>query len=221
MRFKAVLFDLDGTLFDTAPDIMSACNRTLEAFGYLKLSSSRLRPKVGLGMRAMMREALMPEHWDKCEIGTPMYEYFSKSYINHVCEETKPYKGIEEIIETLHEGSLHLGVVSNKYRSMIASLFSHFPFTAFFECVLGADSCAHAKPHPEPILRALQMLNVAPDDAVYCGDSASDIIAANRAGCVSCAVKWGYSQIDEEFDQLRPDFIISSPEEILKLISKD
>ncbi len=221
MRFKAVLFDLDGTLFDTAPDIMSACNRTLEAFGYPKLSSLRLRPKVGLGMRAMMRVALMPEHWNKCEIGSPMYEYFSNSYTSHVCEETKPYEGIEEIIKNLHERGLHLGVVSNKYHRMIVSLFSHFPFTACFESVLGADSCTHTKPHPEPILKALQMLNVAPYEAVYCGDSASDILAANRAGCVSCAVKWGYGQIDEEFDKMRPDFIVSSPREILDLISKD
>ena len=221
MRFKAVLFDLDGTLFDTAPDIMSACNRTLEAFGYPKLSSLRLRPKVGLGMRAMMREALSPEHWDKCEIGTPMYEFFAKSYTNHLCEKTVPYQGVEQSVKNLHAKGIHLGVVSNKYRSMITSLFAHFPFTACFECILGADSCAHSKPHPEPILKALELLNVAPNDALYCGDSASDILASKRAGCISCAVKWGYGQYDEAFDAMQADLSVSSPQEILELMIKD
>ncbi len=222
MRFKAVLFDLDGTLFDTAPDIMAACNRTLMAFGYEGLDEKVLRPKVGLGMRAMLREAVPATRWYETEAGSPMYNYFAKSYTENCAALTHPFAGIEDLILELNKDGIHTGIISNKYRNMINELLTNFPFSKHFEVVLGCDSCKHSKPHPEPILTALKKLNVIPADALYVGDVISDITASKNAGCASCAVKWGYGQYEgDDVSTFGADFIANTPQDILAEVTKE
>ncbi len=221
MRFKAVLFDLDGTLFDTAPDIIACCNRTLYAFGFKALSDERLRPQVGKGMRAMLRQALPSERWREAEANSPMYNFFSRSYTENCADLTHPFDGMEQLITSLHELNIHLGVISNKYQNMISALFNNFPFTREFEVVLGGDSCTHSKPHPEPILTALRTLNIMPADALYVGDAMTDVEAAKNAGCHSCAVKWGYAQYEGlDIAKFGADFIAKAPQDILTEITK-
>ena len=221
MRFKAVLFDLDGTLFDTAPDIIASCNRTLNAFGLKSLDEDVLRPKVGQGMRAMLRLALPSDRWREAEAGSPMYKFFSESYTENCAQLTRPFTGIEPLINKLHSFDIHLGIISNKYQKMISELFESFTFTKQFEVILGGDSCAHSKPHPEPILTALSKLNIAPADALYVGDAITDIQAAKNAGCSSCAVKWGYARY-EGFDIAKSGatFTALDPKDILEEVTK-
>lgn len=220
MRYKAVLFDLDGTLLDTAPDIMAACNYTLRTFGYHELSEETLRPEVGFGMRAMMSLAVPQYRWDELKPGTPMYETFAHRYTEHVCERTRPFEGIPKLMEDLHVLGLRTAVISNKYERMLVPLLKRFPFADDFGAVLGGDSTVHAKPHPEPLLKALDALHVAPGDALYCGDFITDVEAAHNAGCAACAVKWGYGE-DKcgKIEDWNADFIASSPEDILKALN--
>ena len=221
MRFKAVLFDLDGTLFDTAPDIMAACNKTLSYFGFSTLDESILRHKVADGMRAMMRLGVPASRWKETEPNTPMYNMFAQSYTQNCANLTIPFDGIEELIMSLHQSGIKLAVISNKYQNMINALFSNFPFTKAFEMVLGGDSCAHSKPHPEPILTALDKLKVIPADALYVGDFITDIQASKNAGCASCAVKWGYGQYDgDDIAKWGADFIANTPQDILDTVQK-
>lgn len=221
MRFKAVLFDLDGTLFDTAPDIIASCNRTLNAFGFKSLDEEVLRPKVGLGMRAMLRLALPSDRWREAEAGGPMYNFFSRSYTENCADLTKPFTAIEPLIKKLHSLDIHLGVISNKYQKMISELFESFAFTREFEVVLGGDSCTHVKPHPEPILTALDKLNIAPADALYVGDALTDIQAAKSAGCASCAVKWGYAQYEGlDIAEFGATFTAGTPQDILEEVTR-
>lgn len=220
MRFRAVLFDLDGTLLDTAPDIMAACNYTLRSFGYAELSEETLRPEVGSGMRAMMRLGVPQIKWNELEPGTPMYETFARRYTEHTFDRTQPFAGIPELIAELDERGIVTGVISNKYEAMIAPLFAHFDFSRSFGAVLGGDSTVHSKPHPEPLLKALEILRVSPGDALYCGDFLTDVQAAHNAGCAACAVKWGYGE-DKcgKIETWNADFIAQVPHDILKALS--
>lgn len=215
--FKAVLFDVDGTLFDTAPDIIAACNTTLQNFGFKTVPKEVLLPEVMNGMQAMLKVSLPLTHQHMAKKNAPMYNFFAKYYTEHAYTFTKPYPGIDKLISTLHTNGIHLAVTSNKYCSMIKALFQGFDFTKYFETITGGDSCQHSKPHPEPLLHTLKMLNLSPSDTLYCGDTQSDVEASFKAGCSSCAVQWGYGRFDEPLKYI-PDFTVQNINDILNIV---
>ncbi len=197
-KYQAVLFDLDGTLLDTAYDIMAACNYTLERYGYKKLDEKILRTRVTAGMREMLKLGIPRERWDKEKIETDMRQCFADFYTEHICDRTIPFEGMPELIETLHQDGCKTAVITNKYYAMAKKVLSKFPFSKNFELILGCDSIKHAKPSPEPILLTLEKLQVKPSDALYVGDHLNDIKSANAAGCDSVAALWGYGLVECE-----------------------
>lgn len=192
MIYKAVIFDLDGTLLDTAKDIMVACNYTLKKYGYAPLDESLLRTKVTAGMREMLKLGVKKELWETSGIETFMRDCFANYYKEHIADTTIPFNGIENLIKTLHSLGIKTGVVTNKYKDMADKVLSKFEFCKNFELVLGCDSLTHSKPHPEPILTAMQKLQVKACETLYVGDHLNDIKAATAAHTDSAIALWGY-----------------------------
>ncbi|MGN0908125.1 MAG: HAD family hydrolase [Succinivibrio sp.] len=218
MRFDTVLFDLDGTLFDTAPDIYAACNRTLEEFGYAKASEELLGPGLPYGMRAMLRLALPQRDWPKAERGSPMYREFDRLYTQNSHELTRPFPGIEKLVLDLGRCGIRTGVVTNKYMHMVRALFAAFPFTSQFKSVVGGDSASKAKPDPEPIWMAARECGSEPSRTLYVGDLRSDVDAARNAGAASCAVEWGYGLfMPQPLEDWGAQHVARDPSDILEI----
>ncbi len=218
MRFDTVLFDLDGTLFDTAPDIYAACNQALEEFGYRRASEELLGPGLPYGMRAMLKLAIPQRDWPKAERGSPMYREFDRLYTENSHALTRPFPGIEELVDDLERRGIKPGVVTNKYMHMVDALFEAFPFTKKFKTIVGGDSAARAKPDPDPIWMAIDECGSTPQRTLYVGDLGSDIAAARNAGVASCAVEWGYGIfMPEPMEQWGAQYIASAPSEILAI----
>lgn len=192
MKYKAVLFDLDGTLLDTALDIMNACNHTLVKYGYKAVDEKILRTKVTAGMREMLKLGVPKELHESSGIETYMRDEFASFYKAHICDCTRAFDGIEKLIDELSENHIKTAVITNKYYDMATKVLDKFSFSQSFSLILGCDSLTHSKPHPEPLLKAMQILNTAPSDTLYVGDHLNDIKAANAACCDSAAVLWGY-----------------------------
>lgn len=189
---QAVIFDLDGTLLDTAPDIVGACNATLEHYGFAPLSMELGLSKVTSGMRVMLRLGIPEAEQPKLDIDGAMRDYFAQYYLDHICEHTKPFAGMLELLHDLHEADIKLAVVTNKYEDMTHKLLQNFAFYPSLQMILGCDSITHCKPHPEPILKTIEALEVAPYDTLYVGDHLNDIKAANCAKTRSAVALWGY-----------------------------
>ncbi len=193
-KYKAILFDLDGTLLDTAPDLIQACNYTLNRFGYPSLDEKIIRTKVTAGMREMLKLGVPKDKWDTARIDTDMRECFAGYYTEHICDRTKEFTGMDKLMEELHKSSIRTAVITNKYYDMAKKVLSKFNFSKNLELILGCDSLTHSKPHPEPILKALELLNISAKDALYVGDHLNDIKASIAAKTDSVAVLWGYGQ---------------------------
>lgn len=189
---QAVIFDLDGTLLDTAPDIIGACNATLEHFGYDALSYETALTQVTSGMRAMLKLGVPEDKQASADIEGAMRDYFAQYYLKHINVKTKPFAGMTELLCDLESAGIKVAVVTNKYFNMAQKLLAQYDFYHQLSLILGCDSLEHSKPHPEPILKALAQVKVAPYNAIYVGDHLNDIKAANCAKTRSAAALWGY-----------------------------
>ncbi len=186
------MFDLDGTLLDTAPDLIAACQHTLHKFNYPAPDAEVILSKVTSGMREMLKLGVPQEQWASAGIDTVMREEFASYYLEHICVHTRPFAGIEDLLIKLRSSGLKTAVITNKYEKMARKLFGKFDFTKEFSVILGCDSLQHAKPHPEPLLKGMELLGVSADRTLYVGDHRNDILAARAALCKSCVALWGY-----------------------------
>ena len=162
---QAVIFDLDGTLLDTAPDIIAACNATLEHFGYQAICYELALTQVTSGMRALLKLGVPDPALHEADIEGPMRDYFAQYYLDHINVLTKPFDGMIELLCDLEHAGIKVAVVTNKYENMAQKLLAQYDFYPQLSLILGCDSLEHSKPHPEPILKALEHLGVAPYDA--------------------------------------------------------
>ena len=219
MKYKAVLFDLDGTLLDTAKDIMASCNYTLEKYGYKALPESVLRTKVTAGMREMLKLGVPKDKWEQSGIETFMRDCFATYYKEHICDKTTAFDGIANLVNALHEHKIKTAVVTNKYYDMANMVLSKFEFTKNFELVLGCDSIVNAKPHPEPLLKCMQILEVEAKDTLYVGDHLNDIKSAIAAKCDSAIALWGYGMNEcPDINTWGGTYQVESANELYKLI---
>ncbi len=186
------MFDLDGTLLDTAPDLIAACQATLRQFNFKEGDSSQIAQKLTSGMRAMLKQAIPAAKQDDGLIDGPMRSYFASYYTRNICRYTRAFPGIVQLLQDMQQADIKCAVITNKYLAMAEKLLSGFSFYNTLSLILGGDSCVHAKPHPEPLLTACNKLGIAPQQTLYVGDHLNDIIAAQAAGCVSCCALWGY-----------------------------
>lgn len=183
-----VLFDFDGTLADTAPDLAAAANLQRTARGLEPLPYEALRPVASQGARGLLRVALglMPED-DEFPAAR---DQFLKDYAVAMYEQSRLFDGVPELLSEIEAAGLSWGIVTNKIARLAEPLIASLPMNP--AVVVSGDTTPHAKPHPEPLLHAARQVGFAPEDCVYIGDDLRDIQAGQAAGMPTIAAAWGY-----------------------------
>jgi phosphoglycolate phosphatase len=195
---RAVLFDLDGTLLDTAADIARALNLALGEQQSAPFELERVRELIGRGAPVLIQRVtarLSPRPWpvDPVLLLQRFYFHYDRMHEDQQFQ-ARAYPGVEEGLAQLHARGLRLGVVTNKARYAAAALLVHLGLSAWIDVVVGGDTAEHRKPHPQPLLHACEELLVPPAEALMVGDSATDVQAARAAGMRIVCVPYGYNE---------------------------
>jgi len=215
--FEAVLFDLDGTLADTAPDLGGAVNILLQEEGRPQQSLETLRPYTSQGVRGLLKAGF---GIDKMH---PDYERLSvrflEIYAARLCEASQLFAGIPELLDELENMGLQWGIVTNKRMRFTDPLVELLALTPRTRCVVSGDTTAETKPSPLPILHACQLLRCTPERAFYVGDDLRDIQAGRAAGCQTVAVSYGYIGDSGPVSTWGADLIIDHPAELAAFLA--
>jgi phosphoglycolate phosphatase len=188
-----VLFDLDGTFADTAPDLAAAVNRLRLAQGLEPLPVERVRPFASAGARGLVHVAFGIKPGDG-EYAS-LREAFLEFYAERTCVETRLFPGVTELLDELAKRSIAWGLVTNKATRFTERIVATLGLKP--DCVVCGDSTPHLKPHPAPLLRAAEQLTLSPEQCLYLGDDLRDMQAARAAGMRPIAVEWGYHHPDQ------------------------
>jgi len=213
-RCDAVLFDLDGTLVDSAPDLAAAANEQRAAHGLPALPFERLRPRVGSGARGMVGVAfgLAP--------GDPGYDAlrddFLARYERRLLRETAVFARVVPVLERLEALALPWGIVTNKALRYAEPLVQGLELHLRSAVLVGGDSTPHTKPHPAPLLEAARRLGLVARRCVYVGDDPRDIRAGRAAGMATLAAAWGYLGDGEPIADWGADAVIEEPASLLR-----
>ena len=212
MTIKAVLFDLDGTFADTAPDLARALNMMRAARTLPPVAPDATRPVTSTGARGMLRVGfgITPEHAEYAA----MREEFLDLYASNLCVETVVFPGMHELLEGIEARGLAWGIVTNKAERFAKPLIELMQFTQRCACLIGGDTTGVLKPHPEPLLAASRAIGLAPASCIYVGDDQRDVQAGRAAGMKTIAVRYGYlnGSVPETWGA---DFIVDAPQEVL------
>jgi len=212
---KGIIFDLDGTLLDTVIDLRTAVNLVLDEYGFERQSYQQIKDKTGNGFRNIIKRSL-PENSENSLIDEAT-EKFKKYYRIHYLDQTKPYKGIRQLVDQLNKKNILLGVNSNKHDEYTKNLIKKiFPHNNFID-VIGSRENVPNKPDPTSALEIVKKMQLTIDEVVYVGDSEIDMKTACNGGFTSVACLWGFRD-EETLKQLKPNHIISKPEELLQII---
>ncbi|MBY0455184.1 MAG: HAD-IA family hydrolase [Burkholderiaceae bacterium] len=213
-NIRAVLFDLDGTLIDSAPDLGAAADKMRTDRGLASLPLERYRPMAGAGARGMLSEAfgMTPEHPDFADFR----EEFFANYEVRLTQSTLVFDGVAELINQLLARRLAWGVVTNKMARFTTPLIGAMPLFASAGAVISGDTTPHAKPHPAPLLEAAVRLGVAPHQCIYVGDDERDVVAGLAAGMTTVAATYGYLGETTSFQHWGAHAAINSPIELLQ-----
>lgn len=189
------LFDLDGTLVDTAPDLHHALNFTLASVELGAVGIELTRHWVGHGAKKMISSALEQHNESSSEaLIEQLYGNFLTYYRRHIAIFSKPFPGVRLTIQHLAQKRFKLGVVTNKRYDLSELLLKKLNLLSYFKVVVGGDTLSVAKPKPEPLLHACKELNTPPAQAIFVGDSSTDVACARGAGCPIVLVPYGYNQ---------------------------
>ncbi len=195
---KTLMFDLDGTLLDTLEDIGRACNAILAEHGYPVHPLPAYRRMVGNGFTTLMRRAL-PENAFP-ETSPELAALVDKArawYGDHMCEHTRPYEGLPQVLECLARNGTPLSVLSNKPEQLVRQIVAHYYPEIPFAHVCGGREDMPLKPAPDAVLKILAAMRIAPEDCCYIGDSLVDCATARNAGTRFAAVTWGFGTVEE------------------------
>ena len=210
--FDSVLFDLDGTLADTAPDLGWAANALREAEGMEPLPLATLRPWTSQGVRGLLRTAfgIAPGQAGYDDLA----QRFQAIYAERLCVDTVLFEGVAELLDELEALGLAWGIVTNKRMRYTDPLVAQLGLTPRTTCVVSGDTTAEAKPSPLPVLHACQLLGCRPERTLYVGDDRRDIVAGNAAGCRTVAAAYGYLGDSGPAMAWGADWIIGQPREL-------
>jgi N-acetyl-D-muramate 6-phosphate phosphatase len=217
LQIDAVLFDLDGTLIDSAPDLGAAADKMRTDRGLPSLPLSHYRPMAGAGARGMLDIAfnITPEHADFLVLR----EEFFVNYERNLTQRTFAFDGVDELIAAIRAKSLAWGVVTNKAERFTLPLTAQMPLFASAAAIVSGDTTAHAKPHPAPMFEAARRMGVDPARCVYVGDDLRDIVAGRAAGMGTVAATYGYLGKTADVDEWGAHATISTPLALLPLLS--
>jgi phosphoglycolate phosphatase len=194
MPLKAVLFDLDGTLVDSASDLMDALNRLLAECGLSTLSVDQVKGMIGDGVLKLIERGLAASGGKSAD-APALLPRFLEFYEGNAARFTCAYPGAQEALGRLGGMGLRLGVVTNKPYAASCEILDSLNLSRFFGAVIAGDTLATRKPHPAPLLHAAQQLGVSSSETLMVGDNHHDINAARGAGMLAVAVTWGYSHV--------------------------
>ena len=189
MKYRLVALDLDGTLLDSAPDMLATINLMKAARGAAPMALSQLRPHVSKGSRAMI-SAAFPE-WD-AQMRDAHVPEFLEIYACESGRHGRPFPGVEDFLQWLEAAGVRWGIVTNKPEGLARDIVRKVGWHDRSEVLIGGDSLAERKPHPLPLLHAVATMGVSVDDCVYVGDDERDIEAARAANMRSAVALWGY-----------------------------
>lgn len=219
MLGTTLVFDLDGTLVDTAPDLIGATNHTLASIGLEAVPGSLVRPWISFGARRMIVEALAARDAPHSEAEIDhLLETFLAYYETNIALESRPFEGCVERIREAREAGARIAVCTNKRESLSHALIGALGLTGLFDAIAGRDTFPVSKPHPDHVLGAIRMAGGNASRAVMIGDSAVDIGAARAAGIPVIACTFGYSETPVA--ELGPDAVIDHYAEFSRALAK-
>ncbi|MBO0663375.1 phosphoglycolate phosphatase [Jiella sp. CQZ9-1] len=210
---KAVLFDLDGTLIDSAPDLHAALNQTLESYGEPPFTLEAVTRMIGAGVPKLIERAYtaLDKHLDPATRDR-VVDRFLKIYEPRSTELTTLYAGVSEVTRNLKAEGRLIGVVTNKPGQAAEAILRHFGLFELMDVVVGGDAGPPKKPEPGLLLHACEILDLSPQDVLFVGDSENDVEAAKAARIKVVAVAGGYTVLSP--DELAPDHMVASLAEL-------
>ncbi len=211
---RIVLFDLDGTFADTAPDLANALNRTLENHGRERLPLEQIRPAVSHGAAALIRLGfgLQPGDEPFESLRQELIGYYSEA----LSRETTLFPGMKEVLEQLESRGLRWGIVTNKPARLTDPLMEQLGMHERAACIVSGDTTANSKPHPEPILHACRLAGGTPEQCLYVGDARRDIEAGHNAGTKTLVALFGYLGEEDQPEEWAADAQVEQPTDILE-----
>ncbi len=215
---KAVFFDLDGTLLDTAPDFALVINRMRRRHGREALPFAHIRNTVSHGARALIQLAF------ELREGEDGFEALKRElldlYLDNLAEQTTLFPGMAELLGWLEQQQLAWGIVTNKPRLYTDPILAALDLDQRCQAVVCPDDVSHSKPHPEPLLLAARQAGCPPNQAIYIGDHRRDIEAGAAAGMTTIAASYGYIDPTDPAEQWRADHLVEQPQQLLPLLAK-
>ena len=214
--YHGVFFDLDGTLADTAPDLVAATNQLLSARNLPLKPYEQLRPCASAGARGLIGGAfgIDTKHPDFIALRDEFFANYEKA----LCVHSKLFDGMEHLLHQLESAQLPWGIVTNKSERFTNPLIKLMGLSQRSASTVSGDTTPHSKPHPEPILHAARIANLDPNKSLYVGDDIRDVIAGKAAGMKTVAAAYGYCGCEEPPEAWGADFIIQTPQELLQII---
>jgi 2-phosphoglycolate phosphatase len=214
---KAVLFDLDGTLLDTATDLGHALNHLLVKRDKEPLAYPIIRPAAGRGCRGLLKLGLNVDenHPDFTALCTELHIHYYK----HLADTTTFFPGMDTVLLQLEQANIPWGIVTNKPARFTLKLLASLQLLDRATCIVSGDTLKKSKPHPEPILHACELLQQNPSECLYVGDSEIDIIASRAAGSPSFVAMYGYIPAEETPHTWNANGYIQQPLELFELLS--
>lgn len=214
--FNVLLFDLDGTLVDTAPDLGFSLNTLLQQEGRKTLDQALIRPVASHGSAGLLKLGfgMNKDHPDFARL----QQRFLQIYADNLTRKSALFIGMRQVLDTLTANQIRWGIVTNKPAFLTDPLMQQLNLTEQAACIVSGDTTPFSKPHPAPIHHACELLAVSPADCVYIGDALRDIEAAKNAHMRAVVARYGYIQHDENIDLWQADCVINHPLEILQWI---
>jgi len=210
---RAVLFDLDGTLADTAPDLTRALNQVRSGLGLAPMSMEMTRSYTSSGARGLLKVGFGLNPGD--EAYEELKLQFLDFYAAEICVDTRLFEGMAELLDQFDRDRLPWGVVTNKAERFTFPLLRGLRLDQRAACVVGGDTTPRLKPHPEPLLHAAAALNLSPSDCLYVGDDLRDVQSARAAGMRVLAANYGYLGDGGAIESWQADAVIEHPREVL------
>ena len=217
MTIKAVVFDLDGTLVDTAPDLMAATNHVLSMLKRRPITMPEVRAFVGRGARKLIERgvAATGDAIDEASL-TYYHAEFLRHYEGHTADRSEIFPGVVALLKRLADSGIKAGVCTNKPEGLSRLLLDTLDLSRFLVTIVGPDTIGIAKPDAAPYLETVKRLGVAPPDSIMVGDSEIDILTARAAGVPIVAVSFGYTP--KPIAEYGPDFIVSHFDEVWDIL---
>ena len=214
--YAGVFFDLDGTLADTAPDLVAATNKLLIARKLAPKPYELLRPYASAGARGLLEGAfgINTEHPDFHALRDEFFANYEKALL----VESKLFDDMHHLLDQMDQAKLPWGIVTNKSQRFTNPLVELMGLSQRSVSTVSGDTTPHSKPHPEPILHAARTANIDPTKSLYVGDDIRDVLAGKAAGMQTVAAAYGYCGCKEPPEAWGADFIIYTPLELLKII---